>query len=99
MIQYGCSRGTVSRALGLLAETGLIERRRKAGTFVARPRTQAPVLDVPDIGAEIAARGEAYGYELLSRAVRSASAEDLARLDLDRPAEVLALRCLHRSPP
>lgn len=97
MIQYGCSRGTVSRALGLLAETGLIERRRKAGTFVARPRTHAPVLDVPDIAAEVAARGETYSYELLSRAVRPASPEDLARLDLGRPVKVLALRCLHRA--
>jgi GntR family transcriptional regulator, histidine utilization repressor len=97
MAQYGCSRMTVSRALGPLAESGLIERRRKMGTFVARPRTHSVVLDVPDIGAEVSARGEPYAYELLSRSVRRASEGELELLDLGRPVKVVALRCLHRA--
>ncbi|MFZ5684637.1 MAG: histidine utilization repressor [Pseudomonadota bacterium] len=95
--QYGCSRMTVSRALGPLAESGLIERHRKVGTFVARPRTHALVVDVPDIAAEVASRGDVYGYELLSRTMRTATRPELALLDLDRPVDVLALRCLHRA--
>nr|WP_206679045.1 histidine utilization repressor [Caulobacter sp. RHG1] len=95
--QYGCSRMTVSRALGALAETGLIERRRKLGTFVARPRTHSLVLDVPDIAAEVIARGETYAYELLSHTIRTATQADLEHLDLDRPVRVLVMRCLHRA--
>lgn len=95
MTQYGCSRMTVNRALGALAESGLIERRRKAGTFVARPRTHSLVLDVPEIAAEVTTRGETYAYELLSRTVRSTSRAEMELLDLDRPADVLVLRCLH----
>lgn len=94
---YGCSRMTVNRALGALVDSGLIERRRKAGTFVARPKTHALVLDVPDIAAEVTARGEPYGYELLSRSVRAATRPELELLDLDRAANVLTLRCLHRA--
>lgn len=68
--QYGCARATVSKALGVLSRAGLIERRRKAGSFVAHPHVQSAVLDVPDIGSVIAARGDAYRFELLKRRER-----------------------------
>ncbi|WP_293477917.1 histidine utilization repressor [Phenylobacterium sp.] len=97
MAHYGCSRMTVNRALEPLAESGLIERRRKVGTFVARPRIHSAVMDVPDIAAEVTSRGEPYGYELLSRKVRTASREELAALDLADRVDVLVLRCLHRA--
>lgn len=97
MAEYGCSRMTVSRALGPLADSGLIERRRKVGSFVARPRIHSVVLDVPEIAAEVTSRGEPYGYELLARRIRPASGAELDLLDLDRPVDVLALRCLHRA--
>ncbi|WP_068878782.1 MULTISPECIES: histidine utilization repressor [unclassified Phenylobacterium] len=97
MAEYGCSRMTVNKALAPLAEQGLIVRRRKAGSFVARPRIHSVVLDIPDIAAEVTARGEPYGYELLSRTMRIATAQETAELGLDRPVEVLTLRCLHRA--
>ncbi len=97
MAQYGCSRMTVNKALAPLAEQGLIVRRRKAGSFVARPRIHSVVLDIPDIAAEVTARGEPYGYELLSRTARIATAQEAAELGLDGPVQVLALRCLHRA--
>ena len=97
MAEYGCSRMTVNKALAPLAESGLIIRRRKAGSFVSRPRIHSVVLDIPDIPAEVMARGEPYGYELLSQRVRIASRREVEELGLDAPLEVLALRCLHRA--
>jgi GntR family histidine utilization transcriptional repressor len=97
MVEYGCSRMTVNKALGPLAESGLIVRRRKAGSFVSRPRIHSVVLDIPDIAAEVTARGEPYAYELLSQTTRMATPRDAADLGLERRAEVLALRCLHRA--
>lgn len=41
---YDCSRMTVVKVLTQLANAGLIERRRKAGTFVRQPSSQAAVL-------------------------------------------------------
>ena len=66
-VQYGCARATVSKALTALSRAGLIERRRRAGSFVAYPHVQSAVLDVPDIGSVIAARGDSYHYALLAR--------------------------------
>src|SRR3546814_16278716 len=55
---YGCSRATVSKALGALARAGIIDRRKRAGSFVAHPPIHAAVLDVPDLRAVLEARGE-----------------------------------------
>ena len=65
--QYGCARMTANKALTALAEAGLIERRRRAGSFVARPRSQAMVLEITDLAAEVAARGQAYRWDLAAR--------------------------------
>ncbi|MFT4935930.1 MAG: GntR family histidine utilization transcriptional repressor [Pseudoalteromonas distincta] len=97
MAEYGCSRMTVNKALAPLAESGLIIRRRKAGSFVSRPRIHSVVLDIPDIPTEVKARGEPYGYEMQSRKARIANRRDLEELGLERPARVLVLRCLHRA--
>ncbi|WP_353230847.1 UTRA domain-containing protein [Novosphingobium sp.] len=64
MAQYDCARMTVNKALSALAAAGMVERRKRAGSFVARPRTQSMVLDVPDLAAEIASRGQDYRWEL-----------------------------------
>ncbi|RYE04118.1 MAG: UTRA domain-containing protein [Sphingomonadales bacterium] len=69
---YSCSRGTVSKALTRLARAGLIERRRKAGSFVADPQVHSAVLEVPDLAAMIAARGEAYRWQLIERQINGA---------------------------
>ncbi len=63
--RYGCSRMTVNKAMASLAATGMISRNRRAGTVVPHPRMHAAVLKIPDIRADIEARGARYGYRLL----------------------------------
>ncbi|MBA4013924.1 MAG: histidine utilization repressor [Phenylobacterium sp.] len=91
--QYGCSRMTVSKAISALAEAGLIERRRRAGSFVARPRVHSAVLDIPDLRAEIEGRGQAYRFELSVCVQRAADGPDEAELAGGRT--LLALRGVH----
>jgi GntR family histidine utilization transcriptional repressor len=78
MAEFGCSRMTVSKALSALAVAGLIERRKRAGTFVARPRVHSMVLEVPDLAALVAARGQAYRFRLDRREETVALAGHLA---------------------
>lgn len=91
--RYGCSRMTVNKAISELADRGLVTRRRRAGTFVAQPRAQSAVLSIPDLRAEAEARGQVYGYELLSRRVREPATEE--EFDLASGGRLLELRCLH----
>ncbi len=91
--EYQCSRMTVNKAMTQLARSGLIERRRRSGSFVARPRSQAAVLEIHDIRAEVQALDLPYRYELVSRRTRRATAADRRLLEAD--GRLLALTCQH----
>ncbi len=94
MAQYGVSRMTVNKALTPLDDAGLIERRKRAGSFVRLPRLDSTVLDIPDIQHEITARGEAYRFELLSYTIRKADSEEEREL-AGEGGKILALTGLH----
>ena len=95
MDSYSCSRMTVNKVLSGLAAAGLVERRRRAGSFVSRPKVHSAVLRIPDLKAEVESRGEPYGYKLLQRQKRAATRLDKAQIDVDLRTPLLALRCLH----
>ena len=97
MQTYSCSRMTVNKVLSALADSGLVVRRRRAGSFVARPRVQSAILQIPDLKAEVEKRGERYGYCLLEMQKRAASVHDKARLGVGGRATVLALCCRHEA--
>ena len=97
MEQYGCSRMTVNKVLTALAESGMIERRRRAGSFVARqsPHLEQVALEIPDIAMQVAANGHRYSYRLLHRELRAAQPGDAGEHDLAGESQLLAMRCLH----
>ena len=95
MERYHCSRMTVNKVLSALAVAGLLERRRRAGSFVSKPRVQSAVLQIPDLTAEVEMRGERYRYRLLDLQKRAATARDKIRLGVRARTPVLALRCRH----
>lgn len=93
--QYGCSRMTVNKVMTQLVRSGLIERQRKAGSFVRRPHVQSAVLEIQDIEAEVRARNLAYGYRLVETGSRPANAEDRSLMDVESSTVLLHLQCIH----
>lgn len=93
--QYDCSRMTVNKALSQLAKGGLIERRKRSGSFVTQPHAQSAVLEIRDIKAEVLSLGLSYDYELLGREQRRANGEEREQLDLRAGSIVLAIVCRH----
>lgn len=93
--QYGCSRMTVNKAMTQLARDGLIERRRRSGSFVAQPSSQAAILEIHDIRTEVQALGRPYRYELISRRTRQASAADRRRIEVTAGVDLVELVCRH----
>lgn len=93
MTQYDCARMTVNKAIASLVDAGLIVRRRRVGSFVAQPHIQSVVLDIPDIKADIVARGRTYDLKLISQKIRKAETED--ERTLAGYGKIIALRCLH----
>lgn len=93
MAHYGCARMTVSKALTGLVTAGLVERRKKAGSFVARPRLHSMVLDVPDLEAQARDSGRRYGFRLTARTVRPSRTADAERIS--RAGRLLELDGVH----
>jgi GntR family histidine utilization transcriptional repressor len=94
-VHYGCSRMTVNKVMTQLAAAGLIERRRKAGSFVRRPQSYSAVLEIIDIGKEVEALGLPYRFEITHAHRRASTRLDASRLELQAPAEMLDIVCRH----
>lgn len=93
--EFGCSRNTVNRALRALAEQGVLDRRRKAGTRVkALPESRVQV-GIPVVREQVERRGARYDYLLLERSVEVPPPVQAACLGLAPGVEALHLRCLH----
>ncbi|MEP0943109.1 MAG: UTRA domain-containing protein [Rhizobiaceae bacterium] len=92
---YGCARATVNRAMRELADEGLIERRRKAGTRVRMAPVRQARFDIPVVRREIEGQGAEYRYFLVSRDVVAAPDWLRARLKLAPGREILHLVCMH----
>lgn len=93
--EYACARMTVNRALRELAEEGLIDRRRRAGTRVlVAPRREAR-FTIPNVRDEIEALGGTYRYTLLTQVERTAPDWLRAKMGLTPGARVVHVTCLH----
>jgi len=93
--QFECSRMTVSKVTTQLAGAGLIERRRKAGSFVRHQQSQSAVLKIQDIRDEVVSTGAVYRYEIVSKRRLRANAVAAPKLDLNSGESVLEVICLH----
>ena len=78
-----------------LAESGLVERRRKGGTTVrADPVTRA-TLDIPVIRREIEDKERAYSYQLISQKPGVTPVSIARNFGLPGPRDMLRVRALH----
>lgn len=86
-LEMGCARATVNRALRELAESGIIERRRKVGTRVAATASRRTTLEMSVIRTEVEAMGATYGYRLtgFDMVEPTAAAARAMQLDGNRP--------------
>ncbi|MEK6216152.1 MAG: GntR family transcriptional regulator, partial [Boseongicola sp.] len=65
--EFKCARATVNRAMRELAEEGLVDRKRKAGTRVRMSPRRHARFEIPIVRKEIESRGAMYRYAQISR--------------------------------
>ncbi len=94
-VEFNCARTTVNRALRELAEEGILDRKRKAGTRVKEAPERRAQMPIPLIRKEIEATGATYRYTLTSQETRVVPDWLRSRLDLPASAQVLHLKCVH----
>ena len=95
--EFGCARATVNRALQSLADSGLLDRKRKAGTRVALNPVRKATVEIPVIRKDVESRGKAYGFDLLERKELSPSLVLQKQFGLRKSAHLLGLWTLHRA--
>ena len=93
--EFGCARATVNRALQNLADSGLLDRRRKAGTRVTKHPVRKATLEIPVIRNEIVARGLAYRYSLISSETVAPPRDMIGRMQVKQDDILLHLLCVH----
>ncbi|MGI9356034.1 MAG: GntR family transcriptional regulator [Rhizobiaceae bacterium] len=95
--EFGCARATVNRALRAVAEAGLLDRKRKAGTRVATHPVRKATLNIPIIRQEIEQRNHAYSYSLISSETVNPPIDVRIRMKLDKSADALHTIALHQA--
>lgn len=93
--EFGCARATVNRALRYLAEQGLLDRKRKAGTRVTLHPVRKATLHIPIIRKEIEERNQDYGYALISSKLQAPPSDVRGRMTLDDKDKLLKVEALH----
>ncbi|OYX19350.1 MAG: GntR family transcriptional regulator [Rhodobacterales bacterium 32-66-9] len=93
--EFGVARATVNRALTALAEAGVIERKKRAGTRVAALPVRRARLEIPVIRLDVLGRGLPYDFKLLAERLTAAPVPVTARLGLPEGQKMRYLETLH----
>lgn len=94
---YGVARATVNRALQSLAEDGLIERKKRAGTRVAELPARRARLEIPVIRLEVEALGRTYAHLVLSDRQTAPPSDVAQRMQMSPGTPLRHLVTLHRA--
>lgn len=92
---YGLSRQTIGKALTGLAEQGLLERNKRAGTVVSHGFRERFAMPARDISQEVVERGGMYEYEILDVSFRTNGEGRLHWTDLPTGARFMQVEVLH----
>jgi GntR family histidine utilization transcriptional repressor len=93
--EFGVARATVNRALTALAEAGVLERKKRAGTRVAELPVRRARLEIPVIRLDVLGRGLAYDAKLLTDRLTPAPVPVTARIGLPEGTHLRYLETLH----
>lgn len=86
--RFGVNRHTVRRALGAMADGGLVHARRGAGVFVAQKPTEYPIGRRVRFHQNLSAAGRVPAKEILTLETRAADQREIAGLNLTPGAKV-----------
>ncbi len=93
--EFGCARTTVNRALRELAATGVIDRKRKAGTRVAIQKTRRVTAEIPVIREQVERNKQTYKFSVLENRMLQPPLHVSKILATNNKTKLLHLRSVH----
>lgn len=89
--RYAVSQITVKQAITALVQEGLLLRRPRTGTFVARPKFRQQLLRLTSFSEDMAQRGLTPGARLLANREQPAGPAAAAALEIEEGAPVVCI--------
>lgn len=94
-VEFDAARATVNKALQVLADEGLLDRRRRAGTRVAVDPVRKTTFAIPIVREQVEQAGMAYGYRVIAQGPSAVPAEIAGRLGLAVGEVLIRMRAMH----
>ncbi|SNR48870.1 UTRA domain-containing protein [Paracoccus sediminis] len=94
-VEFGAARATVNKALQVLADEGLLDRRRRAGTRVAVDPVRKATLTIPIVREQIESAGMAYSHRIFAHRPSPAPESVAGKLGIGPGMPMIHLRAVH----
>lgn len=94
-VEFGVARATVNKALQLVAEEGLLDRRRRAGTHVTVNPIRKATFSIPIVREQVEQLGMEYGHRLVAKRMAPVPADVATRMGLPQGQVLIHLRNVH----
>ena len=94
-VEFGAARATVNKALQVLADEGLLDRRRRAGTRVAVDPVRKAILTIPIVREQIEGAGMAYSHRIVAHRPGPLPETIARRMGTGTGAPMIHLRAVH----
>lgn len=94
-VEFGVARATVNKALQLLADEGLLDRKRRAGTHVTVNPARKATLSIPIVREQIEQAGREYSHRVIAQKRGPIPAVTAQRMALPEGIELIHLRTVH----
>lgn len=94
-VEFGAARATVNKALQLLADEGLLDRRRRAGTRIAINPVRKATFSIPIVREQVEGAGMAYSHRVMAQRDSPIPAGVAVRIDLPVGTVLTHLRAVH----
>ena len=92
---FNASRQTINKAISELAQNGLVDRKRRAGTIISWQFQERFALPLRDISEEIVAANQSYAFRVLARRMLRNGGDGATWAALPDGAHLLYLETIH----
>jgi GntR family histidine utilization transcriptional repressor len=94
-VEFSAARATVNKALQVLADEGLLDRRRRAGTRVVVNPVRKATFSIPIVREQVEDAGLIYSHRVVAQRLSPIPVHIAVRLGLPEGERLVHLRAVH----